>query len=72
MAQLKITRAEIIDDTVVVTGTVDGVEKTISVWKSHLDTLPTKAATVVYVAAQFNAATSPPPTTIDLSATVNI
>lgn len=72
MAQLKITRAEIIDDTVVVTGTVDGVEKTISVWKSHLDTLPTKAAKVVYVAAQFKAATPPPPTTIDLSATVNI
>ena len=54
------------------TGTVDGAEVTVTVWKSHLVTLTTKAAKVAYVAAQMKAQAPAAPTTMDLAATVTI
>lgn len=72
MASVTITKAEVRGDEVTVTGTVDGTEHTVRVWKSHLDSLPNKATKVAYVAQQLKAQKPGAPTTIDLAATVTV
>lgn len=74
MAIISITRAEVDGDAVTVTGTVDGQELSVQVWKSHLDKLGNKAARVGYVALQLKAAaeTGTPKGMIDLQATVTL
>ena len=72
MATVTITRAEMRGDEVTVTGTVDGVERTARMWRSHLDTLPGRAAKVAYAAGLLRAQAPVAPVTIDLSATVNV
>ena len=76
MPQVTILRAQTVGDAVTVTGTVDGVPAQVQVWKSHLNTLSTKAARVTYVAQQLkaaaDAATGQAGTAEDLSATVTV
>lgn len=52
MATVTISEATKAGDTVTVRGTVDGRERTVTVWQSHLSTLATKAARVAYVAGR--------------------
>ena len=61
--------AVVTNDDVVVTGTVDGVLVEIHVWKSHLDTLATKALKRAYVAAELKKAAKPAVVSIDLTGT---
>lgn len=70
MALIDIQKADLQrdGDKVIITGTVDGVSYTIEVWKSHLDTLATKALKRQYVAQQLKNAASIP-TAVDLSGT---
>ena len=78
MAQVTIVRAEIEGDAVHVTGTVDGNEVRVRVWKSHLDTLGNRAAKVAYVAGELKATAvangllAPTRSMLDLAATVDI
>ena len=72
MATVKLVSATVVGEQVTVTGTVDGAEVTVTVWKSHLVTLTTKAAKVAYVAAQMKAQAPAAPTAMDLAATVTI
>ncbi len=72
MATVMIIRALLSGDEVTVTGTVDGEEQTVRVWKSHLDTLSTRGQKVAYVAAQLKAMVPAKATTIDLAATVTL
>lgn len=59
-------------DEVRVTGTVDGVEVSVRVWKSHLDTLSTLAAKRAYVAAQLKAAAPAASVAVSLAGTVTV
>lgn len=70
MTQIDIQSATLSGDAVTITGTVDGVEVVVSVWKSHLDTLATKPLKRSYVAAQLKAAAPAAPATIDLTGAV--
>lgn len=73
MAEVTIKQAELDGDAVHVAGTVDGVEIKVQVWKSHLDTLATKGAKVLYVAQQLKAqAERSSKATLDLTATVTV
>lgn len=63
--------AEVLGDAVTVTGTVDGVSVTVTVWKSHLDTLPDKAAMVQYCAERLKEAATLP-TEMDVKGTVTV
>lgn len=67
MAQVKILNVTVEDDSVFVTGSVDGVETSIHVWKSHLDTLLNKQARRQYVAGELKASIKSQPVSVDLS-----
>jgi hypothetical protein len=76
MAQVQLTTGIIDGDRVTVTGTVDGKEYTVQCWKSHLDTLATKAQKAAYVAgllkATATAADVSAKPTVDLSGSYTV
>ena len=67
MSKISNMVATVDDDDVTVVGLVDDVEVTIHVWKSHLDTLGTKAAKRAFIAQQLKAATPKTKAILDLS-----
>lgn len=74
MPRVIITSAEVDGDQVTATGTVDGKTHVARCWKSHLDTLPNKAAKVAHAAALLKAQwqRDQPKQVVDLAATVDV
>lgn len=76
MAQVQLTTGSVDGDLVTFAGTVDGKPFTAQCWKSHLDSLPNKAAKATYVAGLLKAAAlaADPSTrpTVDLSGTYTV
>ncbi len=66
MAQVILSDATVVGDVVTCSGTVDGQPSTVTVWLSHLTSLPTFAAKRTYIAAQLKA-TVPASSTLGLT-----